>query len=119
MSLRYAAVAALGLVMSGCSGPSGEPQRASPVIYSAGQEITLRVPTMSCQKGCYPVVKETLEQQAGVASVELYPQAKSAAIDDPRVRVTLNGSFDAEKAIAALAADNFGGATIESADNAR
>jgi hypothetical protein len=68
---------------------------------------------MHCQKGCYPVVKETLEQQAGVESVKLYPQADPVKIDDRRVRITLNGAFDADKALAALATENFPGAAVE------
>jgi copper chaperone CopZ len=68
---------------------------------------------MSCPKFCYPRVKATLEKQPGVQSVELFPQAKPDVIDDPRVRVSLTGSFDAAKAFSALDELGFEGAKVE------
>jgi copper chaperone CopZ len=99
MSLRYAVLMVLGLVVSGCM---------------AEKEVTLRVPSMSC-KACFRAAEDTLKNQEGVGSVTLYPQANPNEIDDPRVLITVTGRFDAEKAIAALAAEEFGGVTVEDA----
>ena len=116
MSFRFAffVILVVGLAITGCgSSHTGDTPTASPVIYSADQDLTISVPSMSCPKGCYPTVKETLEKQPGVKAVELYPQAKPNEINDRRVRVSLSGPFDATKAIAALAEENFDGAKVE------
>src|SRR5438128_12470382 len=99
MSLRYAALMAFALAISGCG--------------TSERDVTFCVPSMTCPKGCFPTVKETLEKQPGVQAVALYPQTKAGEIDDHRVRVSLHGAFDAQKAIAALAAEGFDGATVE------
>jgi hypothetical protein len=48
-----------------------------------------------------------------VAEVTLAPQKEEVPIDNPLVTVTLNGPFDADKAIEAVAAAGFSRATIE------
>lgn len=75
--------------------------------------VTLAVPKMSCPISCYPKVKETLESQTGVSGVELVKQDKEGAINDRRVVISTSNSFDAEKAIAALADKGFAGSTVE------
>lgn len=62
---------------------------------------------MHCPVGCYPVVKKTLEEMAGVESVMLAEQKKEGEIDNPKVYIKLNGDFDASKAIAALEKEGF------------
>jgi copper chaperone CopZ len=105
MRTPYALLLILGLAISGCGiGHSEEPPM---------EELTMSVPTMSCPNGCFPIVKETLEKQEGVQSVELYPQASPDEITDRRVRVSFKGAFDADKAISALATEGFEGATVE------
>ena len=54
-----------------------------------GQVVSLRVPTMHCPFACWPKVKETLEQQDGVAEVTLAKQKDASAIDNPVVTVAL------------------------------
>ncbi len=68
---------------------------------------TLKVPTMNCPHGCWPTVKETLAKQPGVASVELAKQANETEISNPQVTLKLNGKFDLNAAITALAAAGF------------
>ena len=104
MRASFALVMILGLAISGCGTGHGQTEA-----------VTISVPSMSCPNGCFPIVKETLEKQEGVQSVELYPQAKPDEIDDRRVRVSLQGAFDADKAIAALAAEGYEGAAVETA----
>ncbi len=87
------------------------PKAAGAAIVPSGSiklvSKTLKVPTMSCPHGCWPAVKETLEKQPGVASVELAKQANETEISNPQVTVKLNNSFDLNAAIAALAAAGF------------
>src|SRR5258705_11534899 len=114
MTLRLAAITILGVAITGCgTSQTSQPPAASPVLYAAGQNVTISVPEMHCPKMCYPTVEKTLKKQPGVESVALYPQAKTDVIDDRRVRVSLTGAFDAQKTIAALADEGFEGATVE------
>ncbi len=62
---------------------------------------------MHCPFGCYPAVKKTLEEIAGVESVELAEQKKEGEIDNPKVYIKLNGDFDAKLAVAALEKEGF------------
>jgi copper chaperone CopZ len=62
---------------------------------------------MHCPTGCYPTVKKTLEEIAGVESVTLAEQKKEGEIDNPKVYIKVNGPFDASQAIAALAKEGF------------
>ena len=73
---------------------------------------TLKVPTMMCPHGCWPTVKETLTAQPGVDSVVLAKQSSADAIDNPTVLVKLNGKFDSQAAVAALAKAGFENAEI-------
>jgi copper chaperone CopZ len=90
--------------MTGCGSVSDAP---------AGREMTLSVPGMHCQQGCFPFVKETLEKQPGIESVELYPQPSDDEITDHRVRVRVGHDFDADQAIAALAKKGYKEAKVE------
>lgn len=89
------------------------PTTVTPVVYNAGEELTLEVPGMHCPFGCYPTVKETLTKLDGVEKVELVPQEKDDEINDRRVIVKLNDEFDASQAVTALAGAGFDGATVE------
>ena len=73
---------------------------------------TLKVPTMMCPHGCWPTVKETLSAQPGVDSVVLAKQSSADAIDNPTVLVKLNGKFDSQAAVAALAKAGFKNAEV-------
>jgi len=77
------------------------------------QPVTLEVPTMMCPFACYPTVKETLEEQPGVASVDLVPQKKEGEIDDRRVIVKVKEGFNADEAIAALTKAGYENAVVE------
>ena len=75
--------------------------------------MTLRAPAMVCTKNCWPAVRDALQQQPGVTEVKLAPQKEEVAIDNPLVTISLNGPFDTDKAIAAIAAAGFAKATAE------
>ena len=51
---------------------------STPVIFAADETVEMSVPEMHCPVSCYPKVKETLESQPGVASVELAEQEGQA-----------------------------------------
>jgi hypothetical protein len=76
-------------------------------------KVSLEVPTMSCPFACWPHVKETLEGESGVTQVTLAPQKDANAIDNPVVYVAAGTDFNAEKAIADLAAAGFAGAKVK------
>jgi hypothetical protein len=54
-----------------------------------------------------------LQKQPGVSDVTLAAQKEEVAIDNPLVTVNLNGPFDADQAIQAIAAAGFPKATVE------
>lgn len=62
---------------------------------------------MSCPHGCWPTVEKTLAAQPGVEAVALAKQKTEDSIDNPVVYVKLNGKFDAQAAMAALAKAGF------------
>ena len=92
------------------------PVAATPVVYESGQTLTVNVPDMHCPFACYPKVKDTLNGQEGVESVELVKQEDEGTINDPRVIVKLKGEFDASNAIDALSKVGFSEATVVSVD---
>ncbi len=92
---------------------SASPAAVTPVVYNAGEELTLEVPGMHCPFGCYPTVEKTLTKLDGVEKVELVPQEKEGEINDRRVVVKLNDKFDASQAVTALAGAGFDGATVD------
>lgn len=117
---RVASLLAVTVLLASCScdttSTPAAPSSASaaPAVGPpAVQQVVLRVPTMVCTRNCWPVVRDTLQKQPGVAEVKLAPQKEEVAIDNPLVTVSLNGPFDADKAIAAIAAAGFAKATVE------
>lgn len=110
--------------MVGCGSPDGPARSSSPESASAspeagptdgqtGQMVSLRIPTMHCALSCWPKIKEELEKHEGVAEVTLAEQAAEVEVDNPVVHVRTDGTFDSEKAIAALAKIGFAKATVE------
>ena len=90
--------------------PSGTANLSEKTVPDGTEDrtvLTMHVPEMHCPFGCYPTVKETLEQQPGVSGVDLVEQSSDGAIDDPRVIVRLSDHFDAASAIGALADAGF------------
>jgi periplasmic mercuric ion binding protein len=102
--------------MFGCAKQENAPAKASEAtevaVTPASSKLVMKVPTMSCPHGCWPTVKKTLEEQEGVASVELAKQSDEETIDKPEVTVHYNGSFDSSKAISALSESGFEGAEV-------
>lgn len=104
---------------AGCSGAGTETGKPAPPAAAATggpaetQTVALKVPTMHCPFACWPTVKKTLQAQGGVADVTLAPQADEQKIDNPTVYVKLNGPFDADQAITALAKAGFKDATVQ------
>lgn len=88
---------------------SGSPDVA---VTPAANKLVMKVPTMSCPHGCWPTVKKTLEEQSGVAGVELAAQTEEGEIDKPEVTIFYNGSFDAPAAVEALSKNGFEGAEV-------
>ena len=91
--------------------PAGGPAPTTGTTSSIGEKSDVKLVSMKvdmhCPFGCYPAVKKTLEEIAGVESVELAEQKKEGEIDNPKVYIKLNGDFDASKAIAALEKEGF------------
>ncbi len=74
---------------------------------------SLRVDNMMCPYSCYPKVKDSLASLPGVEDVQLAQQPEGTSegeIKDPVVELKLNGDFDADAAIAALAKIDFNAA---------
>ena len=115
---RFVSLVAVVVLLVGCSGgTSSAPASSATAAPAAGapavQQVTLRVPTMECPHSCWPVVRDTLQKQPGVTEVTLASQKDKDKIDNPLVTVSLNGPFDSDKAIEAVAAAGFAKATIE------
>ena len=118
---RFVSLVAVALTvqLAGCSAESSRAPAASAggapaaASTSAVQQVTFRVPTMVCSRTCWPAVRDALQKQSGVTDVALAPQQEEVPIDNPLVTVKLNGPFDADKAIEAIAAAGFAKATVE------
>lgn len=115
---RFALVVSLCVCLVGCRGnvtSSGDatPAPTTKVVYQAGEDVTMHVPNMHCVFDCWPKVKETLEEQDGVAEVTLAEQAEENRLDNPRVTLKLDGEFDSSKAIDALASAGFADTVAE------
>ncbi|MEO1615169.1 MAG: heavy-metal-associated domain-containing protein [Planctomycetota bacterium] len=70
--------------------------------------MTLSVPDMHCPFACYPKIKENLEKQDEILTVELAPQSEEGVIDNPQVIVTYKESYDPKSALAVLDSVGFG-----------
>ncbi len=82
--------------------------KAKSIRFVADQRIS--VPDMMCPYSCWPKVQETLAAQPGVESVQLAEQpagTPEGEIKDRVVELKLNGDFDADAAIAALATASY------------
>ena len=116
---RFVSLVVATVLLAGCSGDTtrtpaaSAPANSAPAASAAVQQVTLRVPTMVCTRTCWPAVRDALKKQPGVTEVKLAPQKEEVAIDNPLVTVSLNGPFDADNAIKAIAAAGFAKATIE------
>lgn len=86
---------------------SGTTHAAIPSGVDKNTKLVNMKVSMTCPHGCYPVVKRTLEKEAGVEGVTLAQQKDPDTIDNPVVYITTNTSFDAEKAMAALKTEGF------------
>jgi copper chaperone CopZ len=113
--VRFTSLVAMAyaVLLAGCSGASSSAPAPAAGGAPAVQQVTFRVPTMVCSKNCWPVVRDALQKQPGVTDVKLAPQKEEVPIDNPLVTVKLNGPFDADKAIEAIAAAGFAKATVE------
>ncbi len=90
--------------------PAEAPKQSSVDTFKGTKFVantSLKVPNMSCPHGCWPTVEKTLAAQPGVEAVALAKQKGEDAIDNPVVYVKLNGKFDAQAAVAALAKAGF------------
>ena len=90
--------------------PAETPKQSSVDTFKGTKFVSntsLKVPNMSCPHGCWPTVEKTLAAQPGVEAVALAKQKSEDSIDNPTVYVKLNGKFDAQAAVAALAKAGF------------
>lgn len=114
-------------VLAGCGvdEPNGEvpetsqatPSSDGPAVLSSDElalstepvMIEMGVPDMHCPYGCFPSVKETLEEQPGVLAVELADpkDAEDGSIEDRRVFVKAVKGFDPASTIVALTEAGF------------
>ena len=116
----------LGLVvavLAGCSSsetstttsPPQIPVTNPPITANADvavtQQVALKIPDMHCPFNCWPNVQQTLAAEPGVGTLELAPQQKDDAIDNPVVYVGVGSDFNLEHAQAALAKVGFKNAT--------
>ena len=88
--------------------PSAANEKAEVIRFVADKRIS--VPEMMCPYSCWPAVQETFAAQPGVESVQLAKQTDVTAEGEIKERVVelkLNGDFDADAAIAALAKANY------------
>lgn len=88
--------------------PSASTEKSALIRFVADKRIN--VPEMMCPYSCWPKVKETLAAQAGVEAVQLAEQPAGTAEGEIKERVVelkLNGEFDSDAAIAALAKVSF------------
>ena len=88
------------------AGTSGTTAAALPAVDKNVKLVSMKV-SMHCAYGCYPRVKETLEEQGGVANVTLAEQKSSDAIDNPVVYIATTDNFDAKQAVEALQKEGF------------
>lgn len=91
---------------------SGTTGKAAIAPAASTKLVSFHVEGMTCPVFCYPKVKEALEAQAGVESVELAKQKLEGSIDNPQVFVKLNGNFDTLAAIAAIKEAGFEGSVL-------
>lgn len=90
------------LAISGCGSQEDSPAQSATPIVPAGQTVSLSVPTMHCEAGCFSKIREELERHAGVAEVTLAEQASEDRLDNRVVFVRTDAPFDSADAIAAL-----------------
>ncbi len=118
MAYAVAVLAAVGMIvgiamMPGESTPGveltpvAEAVSVAPDVKQEAGTLVMRVPQMHCPFACYPAVKSTLEQESGIASVELAEQKEEGVIDNPEVVIQYESGFDVNSAIAALAKKGF------------
>ncbi|TVS15173.1 MAG: copper chaperone [Planctomycetaceae bacterium] len=87
---------------SGCGSQEDSPAQSATPIIPAGQTVSLSVPTMHCEAGCFSKIKEELEKHTGVAEVTLAEQASEDRLDNRVVYVLTDAPFESADAIAAL-----------------
>ncbi|MEM6468533.1 MAG: hypothetical protein AAF802_03110 [Planctomycetota bacterium] len=92
-------------------GETSEIASAAPVNVQT-TSVTLNVPKMHCAHGCYPTVKESLENEAGIVSVELAPQKEEGVLDNRQVIMTCKDGYEPNEALAVLENVGFGGASV-------
>ena len=62
---------------------------------------------MHCEFACFPRVKETIENAAGVQEVQLAAQKEEGTIDNRQVVVKYDAGFDVASALTLLAEEGF------------
>lgn len=90
--------------------PAGDETSSTKEIIRFVADKKISVPSMMCPYSCWPTVQETLAKQPGVEGVQLAEQpegTKEGEIVERVVELKLNGDFDADAAVAALAKVNF------------
>lgn len=111
-----AAIAAVGIMIAiaTTSDPADENLATNatsisvdPITMDQAGTLTLAVPEMHCSFSCFPKVKEALEEDANVESVELGPQKEEGTLDNRQVVVQYKAGFEVNQAIKTLEANGF------------
>ncbi len=114
-SMRYSVVFVLLLSVVGCNTESPEatkksnrrvvrafPEAAPPEESTEVKSVSVKVVGMMCPTGCFPQVESIIAKNNKIESVELAPQLKSDAIDNPVVTVKYRGELDKEATTKAI-----------------
>ncbi len=113
--MRYAVLFGLLCSFVGCGSESVEapkksnrrvvrafPEAAPPEVSAEVKTVSVKVAGMMCPTGCFPQVESIISKNNQVESVELVPQLKSDAIDNPVVTVKYRGDLDKEATTKAI-----------------
>lgn len=79
----------------------------SPSVFASSGSLTLDVPDMHCEFACFPRVKESIEGNDGVQSVELAEQQEEGVLDNRQVIVHYEAGFDLAKALTLLEKEGY------------
>ncbi len=112
--MRYALIIGLLLSVVGCNSettatPTKSNRRVvrafpdhAPAESSEIKTVSVKVMGMMCPQGCYPQVESIITKNNKIESIELTPQLKSDAIDNPVVLVKYRGELDKEATTKAI-----------------
>lgn len=108
-----AAIAAAGIAFFLSAPPTAANRDTATAAVLASGPATdagtckIRVDDMHCEHGCFPKVRQTLEELPQVVAVTLDQQAEEGTLDNPQVVVQFQPGFDLAAAQSQLAKKGF------------